>query len=205
MQKEKFGGCENAFSVQTQEHSGDTPSFEFNLALTRFQSEYDFDVRASNNEADASRIAAKESLVKMQLHGSRLGSSASSVTWSECASEHLYDVATGTANPNPPQVGSFVSLNLDVIFNADAYVVGNYISVLFTAEGSQSPINLYAQDFASGSTGQYVAGDEYTDALNWLLPSFAPLGHYHAQIQVHGANKDKDIFACLVADFDIHA
>jgi hypothetical protein len=28
------------------------------------QSEYEFDVRASNNEADASRIAAKESLVK---------------------------------------------------------------------------------------------------------------------------------------------
>ena len=150
-------------------------------------------------------VAPKESLVKMQLHGSRLGSSASSVTWSECASEHLYDVATGTANPNPPQVGSFVSLNLDVIFNADAYVVGNYISVLFTAEGSQSPINLYAQDFNSGSPGQYGAGDEYTDALNWLIPSFAPLGHYHAQIQVHGNDKEKDIFACLVADFDIHA
>ena len=78
-------------------------------------------------------VAPKESLVKMQLHGNRLGSTASSVTWTECASEHLYDVATGTANPNPPQVGSFVSLNLDVIFNADANVVGNYISVLFTA------------------------------------------------------------------------
>jgi len=64
MQKKELGGCENAFSVQTQEHSGITPSIEINLALTRFQSEYDFDVRASNNEADASRIAAKESLVK---------------------------------------------------------------------------------------------------------------------------------------------
>ena len=29
-----------------------------------FQSEHEFDVRASNNEADSSRIAAKESLVK---------------------------------------------------------------------------------------------------------------------------------------------
>ena len=150
------------------------------------------------------KAAPKESLVKMQLHGSRLGSSASKVLWSECKSEHIYDVATGTANPNPPQVGSFVSLNLDVIFNTDANVVGNYISVLFTAEGSQSPINLYAQDFTSGSPGQYGAGDEYTDSISWLIPSFAPLGHYNAQIQVHGANKDTDVFACLVADFDIH-
>ena len=90
------------------------------------------------------KVANKESLVKMQLHGSRLGSSASAVTWTECQSEHLYDVATGTASPNPPQVGSSVALNLDVIFNSDANVVGNYIYVLFTSEGSQSPIPLYA-------------------------------------------------------------
>jgi len=36
----------------------------FQCRLRSIQSEYDFDVRASNNEADASRIAAKESLVK---------------------------------------------------------------------------------------------------------------------------------------------
>ncbi len=90
------------------------------------------------------KVSAKESLVKMQLHGNRLGSTASAVTWTECNSERIYDVATGTAKPNPPQVGDFVSLNLDIIFNADANVVGNYINVLFTAEGSQSPINLYA-------------------------------------------------------------
>ena len=151
------------------------------------------------------KVSNKESLVKMQLHGSRLGSTASSVTWTECQSQHLYDVATGTAVPNPPQVGDFVALNLDVIFNADADVVGNYIYVLFTSEGSQSPIPLYAQDFNSKNPGQYGAGDEYTDAISWLIPSFAPLGHYHAQIQVHGADKDTDIFACLVADFDIKA
>ena len=45
------------------------------------QSEYEFDVRASNNEADASRIAAKESLVKTlkdcknRLHFEYLGAS----------------------------------------------------------------------------------------------------------------------------------
>jgi hypothetical protein len=95
------------------------------------------------------KVAPKESLVKMQLHGSRLGSTASGVTWSECPSLHLYDVATGTASPNPPIVGDFVGLNLDVIFNNDANVVGNYIYVAFTAEGSSSPIALYAQDFNS--------------------------------------------------------
>ena len=89
-------------------------------------------------------VAPKESLVKMQLHGSRLGSSASPVSWSECQSQHLYDVATGTASPNPPIVGDFVGLNLDVIFNNDADVVGNYINVQFTAQGSSSPIALYA-------------------------------------------------------------
>lgn len=151
------------------------------------------------------KVSNKESLVKMQLHGTRLTSTASSVQWSECQSQHLYDVATGTANPNPPEVGSFVSLNLDVIFNNQANVVGNFISVAFTSEGSQSPIPLYAQDFTSGQPGEYNAGDEYTDSISWLIPSFAPLGHYHAQIQVHGPNKDTDVFACLVADFDISA
>lgn len=150
-------------------------------------------------------VAPKESLVKMQLHGSRLGSTASSVSWSECQSLHLYDVATGTASPNPPIVGDFVGLNLDVIFNNDANVVGNYINVQFTAQGSSSPIALYAQDFNSGHPGQYGAGDEYTDAISWLVPSFAPLGHYKVQIVVHGPNKDTDNFACLYADFDIHA
>jgi hypothetical protein len=151
-------------------------------------------------------VSPKESAVKLQLYGSkRLASTASSVSWSECDSQHLYDVATGTASPNPPQVGASVGLNLDVIFNSDADVVGNYVYVLFTAQGSSSPIPLYAQDFPSASPGQYGAGDEYTDSISWLIPSFAPLGHYHAQIQVHGANRNSDIFACLVADFDISA
>ena len=155
------------------------------------------------------QVTPKSSPIKMQLMGASshmmLGSTATPVRWSECQSQRLYDVATGTANPQPPQVGNFVALNLDVIFNTDADVVGNYIYVLFTAEGSTSPISLYAQDFNSNSPGQYGAGDEYTDAITWLIPSFAPLGHYHAEIRVHGADKDADVWACLVADFDIHA
>ena len=151
------------------------------------------------------KAAPKESLVKMQLHGSRLGSTASRVSWSECPSLHVYDVATGTASPNPPVVGDFVGLNLDVIFNGEANVVGNYINVAFTAEGSTTPITLYAQDFNSQQPGSYDAGDEYTDKLNWLVPSFAPLGHYKVQITVHGASLATDNYACLYADFDIRA
>ena len=139
----------------------------------------------------------------MALHGGRLGATGSFVDWSECPSLHLYDVACGTAIPNPVIIGSNVGLNLDVIFNDDANVVGNYIQVLFTAEGSDSPIPLYSQDFNSNNPGEYGAGDEYTDSIGWLVPSFAPIGHYHASITIHGPSKTTDNYACLVADFDI--
>ena len=143
----------------------------------------------------------------LKLHDSldgSLGSTASKVSWSECDSQHLYDVATGTASPNPPIVGNFVGLNLDVIFNSDVNVVANYVYVQFTAAGGTDPIALFAQDYPATTPGDYGAGDEFTDSISWLVPSFAPLGHYHVSITVHGANKDKDKWACLVADFDIH-
>ncbi len=59
-------------------------------------------------------------------------SQASYAEWSECPSEHKYDVAAGTATPNPPIVGDWVTLNLDVIFNDDVNVKGLYVSVLLT-------------------------------------------------------------------------
>ena len=98
-----------------------------------------------------------------------------------------------------------MALNLDVIFNTDVNVVGNYIYVQFTSAGGTDPIALFAQDYPATVPGDYGAGDEYTDSISWLVPSFAPLGHYHVSITVHGADKDKDKWACLVADFDIHA
>ena len=81
----------------------------------------------------------------------RLGSEASYISWSECASEHKYDVAAGTATPNPPVVGSWVTLNVDVIFNDDVTVTGLFINVLFTSQGQSSPVNLYSADFASAN------------------------------------------------------
>ena len=112
-------------------------------------------------------------------------------------------MATGTATPNPPIVGSNIGLNLDVIFNDEVHIEGNYIYVAFTAQGSSSPIPLYAQDFPATNPGDYSAGDEYIDSITWLVPSFAPFGHYDVQVTVHGEDKDADIFACLRAQFDI--
>ncbi|TNV76302.1 hypothetical protein FGO68_gene9615 [Halteria grandinella] len=153
-----------------------------------------------------SKVLPKESAVKMQLYGAQhptLKSIASGVTWSECNSEHVYDVACGTAKPNPPIVGDWVGLNMDIIFNNDADVTGNFISVAFTAQNSKSPIPLYSQDFNSGQPGQYGAGDEYTDALTWFVPGFAPLGHYNVTIEVHDQGQ-KQVYACIQAEFDIY-
>ena len=66
------------------------------------------------------------------------------MTWSECDSQRLYDVAAGTATPNPLVVGSEVKLDMDVIFNNDALVVGNFVKVSFTAESAKYPITLYS-------------------------------------------------------------
>ena len=70
----------------------------------------------------------------MELYGAkqRLGSTASYIDWAECNSLHTYDVAAGTATPNPPQVGGWVTLNVDVIFNDDVDVKGLSINVMFT-------------------------------------------------------------------------
>ena len=143
--------------------------------------------------------------LKPELYSShiKLASQASPAQWSECDSQHLYDVAVGTAKPNPPQVGSTVGLNLDVIFNNDANVIGNYVYVQFTSQGATSPISLFAQEYPATEPGQYGAGDEYTDSISWLVPSFAPLGHYKVQISVHGPNRNSDVWACIQCDFDI--
>lgn len=139
----------------------------------------------------------------MQPSKHRLGSEASYIDWSECASLHKYDVAAGTATPNPPVVGSWVTLNVDVIFNDDVTVNGLFINVLFTSQGQTDPVNLYNADFLSKTPQSFGAGDEYEDSLSWPIPSFAPLGHYSAQIIVHGASAQNDNWACIAADFDI--
>ena len=147
----------------------------------------------------------KESLVKMQLYGSRVGSTAQNISWSECPSKRNYEVATGTITPNPPIIGEFLDLDIDVKFNGYANVVGNFISVKVTPDGQTLPIPLYSQDFPTSYPGIYIAGDRYNDGIAWLLPTFAPIGHYNFQVVVHGPNKDNDNYVCLEADFEVQA
>ena len=149
------------------------------------------------------RVMQKESAIKMQLYGHKLGSEAGPVSWSECDSQRQYDVASGTASPMPLVVGDFVSLGLEIIFNNDINLVGNYVNVRFTAENTDNPIGLFAMDYPAAIPGLYGAGDEYVDKISWFVPSFAPLGHYNVQISVHGKDKVKDLYACLMVDFDI--
>ena len=58
-----------------------------------------------------------------------LQSSASSVKWGSCDDQGVYDVAKGSNTPEPPKVGSDVSLNLDVIFNTQVSLSNLGISV----------------------------------------------------------------------------
>ena len=147
----------------------------------------------------------RESPLQMSIVMSmiNLGSSASNVKWGECLSKKVYDVAQGTSVPNPPLVGNNVVLNLDIVFNVVVEIKAILVNVQFTAQGSTSPITLYQQDMAATNPGTYSPGDEFVDSVSWLIPSFAPLGHYAASISVHGNDQKVDNFACLTADFDI--
>ena len=124
-----------------------------------------------------------------QMYGPhRLGSQATYADFSECPSLHKYDVAAGTADPNPPEVPGLVTLNLDVIFNDDVNVQGVSVGVLVTMLGSDTPVNLASFEFKANVPGAYYAGDEFEQDFTWPIPSFAPQGHYTIQIKVHGAD-----------------
>ena len=140
----------------------------------------------------------------LALYGIGLGSTASSVTWGACPDKAVYDVAQGTNFPEPPVVGQNVNLNVDVIFNQDADVKGLDVNVQFTAQGTSTPITLYRNDFPAKDAKVYHDGDEFVDSIAWLIPSFAPLGHYAVTITLHGASVSADNYACLTGDFDIH-
>lgn len=75
--------------------------------------------------------------------------------------------------------------------------------MLFTPKGASSGITLYQQDFAAKDAKVYHDGDEFTQSVAWLIPSFAPLGKYDVKINVHGADRKADNHACLNAIFTI--
>jgi hypothetical protein len=117
----------------------------------------------------------------------------------------IYDTATGISLPDPPTVGSNVALSLDVIFNEGASVQGIFVNVDFTAQGGSTPVHLYSQNTPAKSPSSYGPSEEFKDQVSWLIPSFAPHGHYAVTITIHGTHKDQEKFACLTADFDIYA
>jgi len=140
----------------------------------------------------------------LSLYGSRVGSQVSPLKWGECTSIHAYDMASGKSSPTSLIVGKEVSLELDVIFNQEVEVKGLKTEVMFTAQGATSPILLYSQDMPGTNPGKYEAGDEYQDSVKWLIPSFAPLGHYSFSVKVHNGDSSAT-YACLTADFDIYS
>ena len=98
-----------------------------------------------------------------------------------------------------------MSLNLDVIFNAQADVTGILVDVGFTPQGSTTATTLYHQDMPATTPKTYSPGDEFKDSVSWLIPTFAPVGHYSAKITVHGKDAEKTKHVCLTADFNISA
>ena len=131
----------------------------------------------------------------------RLESTASPVTWSECSSQHLYDDEKPSNSPTLPIVGKSIALNLDILFNQDLDIAGNLVNVDFTQVGSSNPVTLFRQDYTDK---KHVSdGQEYKQSISWLIPTFAPLGHYKVVITTHGASKTEDIYACACAEFEI--
>lgn len=115
--------------------------------------------------------------------------------WGTCDSEGGFKVDfSGTfANPEPPVMGQNVELNLAGTFT-DSVTLGG-INVFVT--WNDTP--LYVNDFARSAI--FNAGDPYSDKITWLIPSFAPHGHYHVELTVHDASNTK--LSCSTADFDL--
>ena len=116
--------------------------------------------------------------------------------WGSCDSEGGFkvDLTSTYCVPEPPQIGQNVQLNLGGTFTDTATLTG--VSVFVT--WNDTP--LYANDFARDTT-TFNAGDPYSDNITWLIPSFAPRGHYHFEVALHGENSNK--FSCSTADFDL--
>ena len=120
----------------------------------------------------------------------------SPVTWGECAGgdgDFAVDLSNTFSVPALPTKGITVELDLTGTFTADVDLSG--LKVYVTID--KTP--LYVNDFPR--VHHYAAGDSYKDQIKWVIPSFAPSGHYAVQITLH--NKANEIFDCISADFDL--
>lgn len=118
------------------------------------------------------------------------------VTWGECAGgdgDFAVDLSNTYSVPAIPVKGINVELELHGTFTADVDLSGLKVYVTW----NKTP--LYTNDFPR--VKHYAAGDSYADEITWLIPSFAPSGHYAVQITLH--NKAGEIYDCISADFDL--
>lgn len=137
-------------------------------------------------------ISRPQSLLKSLMAPKLQGA----VTWGECAGgdgEFAVDLSDTYSVPAIPTKGSNVELELHGTFTNDVDLTGLKIYVTW----DKNP--LYTNDFPR--VHHYAAGDAYKDEITWLIPSFAPSGHYSVQITPH--NKANTVFDCISADFDL--
>lgn len=119
------------------------------------------------------------------------------VTWGECAGgdgDFAVDLSSTYSVPKIPVKGINVQLELKGTFTNDVDLSGLKVYV----EWNKTP--LYVNDFPR--TKHYAAGDDYSDEITWMIPSFAPSGHYAVQITLHDKS-GKVVFDCISADFDL--
>lgn len=132
-----------------------------------------------------------------------LGATASQVSWSiDSSCPNKADISDPKAIPDPPIVGKNVALALTAVWNQQVDVRGLYVNVLFTAKGASTPVVLFKQDYKAKTPMTYEEGEEMNEGIDWLVPAFAPLGHYHVTVSVHGEKVD-DKHLCQIAQFDI--
>lgn len=118
------------------------------------------------------------------------------VTWKSCPSDGGFktDFANTKSNPLIPVKGSNVDLLLQGIWTDDADLEA--IKVFCKWNGTA----LYQQEFARNA--HYKEGDVLKDKITWLIPSFAPSGHYTVTLTLHDKGNE-NVFGCIQADFDL--
>ncbi len=118
------------------------------------------------------------------------------VTWGTCPCDGGFkvDLAKTHSDPLSPKKGDKVQLILSGVWTNDVELDAVKVYV----EWNKTP--LYVEEFSR--TTSYSEGDSYNDNIGWLIPSFAPTGHYAVKITLHDKGTIKN-FGCLTADFDL--
>lgn len=127
---------------------------------------------------------------------SRLSAPGDPTVWADCDADGGFKIdMTQTYNkPEPPTKGSNVELIFGGVFTQDVALGG--INVYVTWNDTPLYVNFFNR------SKDAHAGDAYTDDITWLVPSFAPSGHYHVELTVQDKGKTTKL-ACKTVDFDL--